>query len=358
MRVLVLTQAYPSQEKPYNLAYVHARVLHYQQAGWQIDVLSFDCQSVYTHEGVKVWPEKQLLERTQTYDMLISHAPNLRNHLRFMLRQNARWKKMVWVLHGHEVLIKQRYYPAPFAYERRASAVRRLLDRSYDELKVRLLAILMQRWISQKRLQLICVSEWMRQAMLDCVPISEKLIAPVTHIVSNPIHPVFIEQTYKSAELWADYVTIRPLDEPKYAVDIVVELARQNPELRFDVYGRGQYFLQYPPPPNLRWQERFFTQTELPELLNHYRGALMPTRLDAQGVMNCELASYGMRLVTSDLPICKEMLGEFPGVSFFDLSDLKIDLNQALLAPAVPNKHRFSDESTIDVEICVIESAL
>lgn len=357
MRVLVLTQAYPSETQPYNLAYVHARVLRYLQAGWQVSVLSFSCTEAYQHEGVTVLPERELLARGQRYDVLISHAPNLRNHVRFMQQQQRRWRRMVWVIHGHEVLIKQNYYPAPFAYDRRATAPMRLLDRSYDELKVRLLARLMRSWIQQQKLSLICVSEWMKQALLESVPIDPQLLDPVTTIAPNPIHPGFLKRSYTPADILADYVTIRPLDEPKYAVDVVAELATRNPQLRFDVYGRGHYFEHFPPPHNLHWQERFFTQAELPDLLNHYRGALMPTRLDAQGVMNCEIASYGMPLVTNDLPVCVEMLSDFPCVSFFNLENPQVDLFAALNLPIQPNKQRFSDENTIGVEIRAIEAS-
>ena len=42
----------------------------------------------------------------------------------------------------------------------------------------------------------------------------------------------------------------------------------------------------------------------------------MPTRRDTQGVMSCELVTYGIPLITSDLPVCREIFGKIPTVAF------------------------------------------
>jgi hypothetical protein len=44
----------------------------------------------------------------------------------------------------------------------------------------------------------------------------------------------------------------------------------------------------------------------------------MPTKLDAQGVMMCEMAYYGIPILVSDLPVCREMLNDFDNVKFID----------------------------------------
>ena len=43
-------------------------------------------------------------------------------------------------------------------------------------------------------------------------------------------------------------------------------------------------------------------------ILNSAKCALMPTRTDAQGVMMCEMVAFGMPLITSDIPVCHEVL--------------------------------------------------
>lgn len=355
MRVIVLTQAYPSVEKPYNLAYVHTRVLEYQKVCTELRVLSFDCPQRYEYQGVMVSSEKDIT--LQSYDVLVSHAPNLRNHIRWILQHKAYWKKMVWVIHGHEVLIKQKYYPPAYPWLKKQSLVFSLLDYSYDLFKVRVLAYLIQKWLKQKSLHLIFVSQWMQQAFLECVSIRPDLIKRCSSIVPNSLHPVFRQKKWTLSEPLADFVTIRPLDSSKYAIDVVLKLALRWPNLKFDIYGEGNYFKHNALPANVRHIARFLPQTELPELLNHYRAALLPTRLDAQGVMSCEIASYGMPLLTSDLPICREMLSLFPQVAFFSMETLDIDLPAFLTRSTqrlIEFPDMFSDRDTIHKEIKII----
>ena len=52
--------------------------------------------------------------------------------------------------------------------------------------------------------------------------------------------------------------------------------------------------------------------------VNHARCALMLTRRDTQGVMSCELVTYGIPLITSDLPVCREIFEKIPSVAFMN----------------------------------------
>lgn len=358
MHMLVLVQGYPSASRPYNLAYVHARVLAYRQAGFDVTVLSFGANECYVHEGIQVETEASV-SRQIVFDVCVSHAPNLRNHLRWMWRYQHIWKKTIWVLHGHEVLIKQNYYPAPYRWDKRLNPFYRWADKTYDRMKVQVLARAIRHWLKQQKLHLIFVSDWMRQSFLDCVPIEPSVIDGHFTIAPNPIHPTFLTHRWNPQKIRADFVTIRPLDEPKYALDVVIELAKGHPDLRFDIFGQGRYFQFNPPPANVHWQNHFWTQEELPEILNHYRAALMPTRLDAQGVMNCEMAMLGMPVLTTDLPICREMLGAFPRVGFFSLEHLEqVKLLDFLTYIAVQEPGpltRFSNSQTIEREILAIQ---
>ncbi|MGE3724316.1 MAG: glycosyltransferase [Candidatus Sericytochromatia bacterium] len=358
MRVLVLVQAYPSQQKPYNQAYVHARVLHYLKQGWQIDVLSFACKEKYTFEGVQIWPQSALKKGSRPYDVWVSHAPNLRNHLRLILQWRKYWQRLVWVVHGHEVLIKHNYYPAPYPWLPQPSWLKQSADRAYDTLKVQILARFLEHYLPKQKLHLIFVSHWMKTAFETCVPLSSPLTPSQFSIIANPVHPLFLENTWAPPLLpAADFVTIRPLDEPKYAVDLVYQLAQNNPNIQFHLYGQGRFFQYHPPLPNLTWFDRFCTQAELPSLLANYRAALMPTRLDAQGVMVCEMATLGIPVLTSDLPICREMLKDFPRTGFF--SQVENTDIQAFLDRSQPERGhflRFSAPETVAKEIQVIAS--
>lgn len=62
-------------------------------------------------------------------------------------------------------------------------------------------------------------------------------------------------------------------------------------------------------------------------MLNSYKYALMPTRLDAQGVMMCEMAVYGIPTIVSDIAVCHEMLDSYPNVLFIDNNRFDCRLN-------------------------------
>ena len=123
---------------------------------------------------------------------------------------------------------------------------------------------------------------------------------------------------HQVVEPLGDFVTIRPLDGSKYAVDIVAKCAEQNPDHSFHIYGEGSYFKQCPPPANLVHFDRFVKQEEMAELLDRYKGALMPSRTDSHGVTMCEMAVTGIPLLVSDTEVSREVLAGFPNVEFID----------------------------------------
>lgn len=54
----------------------------------------------------------------------------------------------------------------------------------------------------------------------------------------------------------------------------------------------------------------------------------MLTRRDTQGVMSCELVTYGIPLITSDLPVCHEIFGDLINVSYISNDIDKVDLRE------------------------------
>lgn len=330
MKILVLAEQYV-KGNDYSLLYAHTRNLEYLKRGRSVVVLNFKEMNQYEVDGLEVFGEKELLNKfsLQDFDLVISHAPNLKNHFRFILKNLKSIKRLVLFIHGHEVLIKSKYYPEPFYYQKRRIAHKVVHD-VYDHFKVLTWKLLLKFLVKKINLHLIFVSKWMEEEFYRCVRINRKVLVDRTSIVHNAVNPVFLEKQYiPQTPFRSDFVSIRPFDNPKYCVDLIWRLAKENPKYSFTLYGKGEFFDHYQKPTNLYVEETYLKHEEIPEVLNRHRAALMLTRLDAQGVMACEMAVYGIPLVTSDIPLKRDLLGKAENVVFMknDLSTPLESLN-------------------------------
>lgn len=335
-RLLILTEDYPSNGRPYAMSYVHSRSTQYLENSVSFEVGSFRCKEAYQFEEVQVNPVA--LDNLNRADIIFSHAPNIRNHFRYLWHIEG--KTIVFFFHGHEVL-RSIDYPAPFPWRKNKwSEVKAI----YDTGKLLVLPNVFSALSRKNDVRFIFVSEWMKTQFFKNIRLKHSVLRCC--VIPNSAHPIFIKNNYHPETLKRDIVTIRPLDDSKYAIDLVIQNAVENPELSFDIYGKGDFFRHNSLPNNVRWIDRFVPQSELPNVLNRYGMALMPTRYDAQGVLACEMATFGMPIVTSDLPICREMLGEFANVRF--INNLQIGMTK--LAKIMPTskvsmptstKHKF-----------------
>lgn len=360
MGVLVLVQSYPSENNKYAMNYVHTRNLEYVKNGVNVDVLSFSANKSYEYEGITVYTKEEYVQKkqNQSIDLAISHAPNLRNHIRFLRQHDNKIKNILMFIHGHEVMKMSKYYPRSYSFVKSSTMKQKVRD-LYDVYKLQTLKKFITNKFAENKLEFIFVSNWMKDVFLENIPIDPAVLDKNSYVIPNSMNTVFLEKKYDLKDAKADFVTIRPLDNSKYAIDLVVELARKHPDLSFHIYGKGDYFKYNDKPKNLEVFQEFFSPNALADLFNHYRCALLPTRLDAQGVMMCEAATYGIPLVTSDLPICLEMLDSFENVFFFNNNELNIDLNEVLNKIKLQqeiNKEKFSSLNTVQKEIEVIKS--
>lgn len=116
-----------------------------------------------------------------------------------------------------------------------------------------------------------------------------------------------------------DFITIRNnMDSSTYCIDLICKIAENNPNYSFLVIGRGNFFKNKNKPNNITWIDEYLSHKDILNYVNHARCALMLTRRDTQGVMSCELVTYGIPLITSDLPVCREIFGKIPSVAFMN----------------------------------------
>ena len=297
------------------MAFVHTRNKLYVENGVQVTNLSFRCLKEYHLDGVRVIPFGQYKREQSDYDLLISHAPNLKHHYLFLKRYGECFPHFIFFFHGHEVLMRSKVYSPPFEYASKSRAALAAND-IYDRFKLRVLHLFFL-GVLQKS-EFVFVSKWMYQEFLKWVDIAEEQIKGRSHVIYNCIAEEFEKNYYnKVTDKEYDFITIRNnIDGSKYCVDIVNRAAYENPEKTFLLIGKGEYFNHYKKAENLIWLPKELSHDEIIKQLQKARCAFMPTRTDAQGVMACEIASFGIPLITSDIPVCHEVFNTFPNVTF------------------------------------------
>jgi len=104
MEVFVLATDYPDNTGKVTLMYIHSRNLYYTSQGIHVTVLNFAAQESYVYQGITVITLQDYVKNNLRYDVLICHAPNIRNHYFFFLRYGNRFPRFIFFFHGHEVL--------------------------------------------------------------------------------------------------------------------------------------------------------------------------------------------------------------------------------------------------------------
>lgn len=347
-------QDYPNNDGGVKLMYVHTRNLQYVNNKVDVTVLNFSCSNEYIYEGIKVIPYSYYLSNKDTYDIAIVHAANLRNHYRFLKKHGEDFPRFIFFFHGHEVLSINHDYSKPFAFKRK-NFMRNTAQDAYDKYKF---------WVWRRyykkniyKSDYIFVSNWMKEKFFSNLKLSESLFGDRLHITYNNVGLTFEKNRYDdSIEKKYDFITIRAnLDDSKYGVDIVNRLALYTPTAKFLVIGKGELFNHIKKAQNLSWINKTLNHADMLSVLNSAKYALMPTRTDAQGLMMCEMAAFGIPVITSNIPVCHEVFDKFENAFFIDNNNYEANLKEYLRKPSKCRKHnRFYLENTIRKELEVI----
>lgn len=315
MKMLIIATNYPSPIVGIGLMYIHTRNLYYIKNGIDVTVLNFSTQESYKWDGIPVISLQEYYEKSKQYDILVSHAPNLRNHYRFIQKNEKAFRHIVFFFHGHEVLYRSKAYSKPYPYMKQ-NAIRTLADNLYDSFKLQVWHKYLPKLADKS--SYVFVSKWMLDEFKKWVKLDEDQLLNHITITYNSIGESFETLKYdRSSEKKYDFVTIRGyLDGSKYAVDIVCRLAEACPQYKFLLIGKGKFFDYHEKPDNLIWKEEYCSHEQIIIYLNESKCALMPTRTDAQGLMACEMATFGIPVITSDIPVCHEIFDDFKNVRF------------------------------------------
>lgn len=361
-KILVLVADYPNNQGGVALMYVHTRNKYYIQHNIDVTVLNFSTTINYIYEGIQVISLEAYKAQNIQYDVLVLHAPNLRNHYKFLLRYEKKFSHLVFFFHGHEVMRLNQAYPKPYAYTHN-SWIKIILQDIYDILKL-------QVWHAYlptvaKKSDYIFVSEWFYHEVQKYVRLSSEDLQGRIHIINNSVGEIFEKQNYNYlGKTKYDFISIRSyMDGSKYCVDIITEFAKKYPKYNFLLIGKGNFYQHNHKPENIIWIDKYLNHQEILKYINQSSCALLPTRLDAQGVMMCEFATYGIPVITSDLEVCKEVVGDMlnvrlihnEAVNKIDLEDIYKDL---LMHEPYPKSKKFSYINTVQKEEAIIKSNL
>ncbi len=307
---LILVTQYPSETSS-SMQYVHTRALSYKASGLRGAVYCCSERGERIFEGIEVYGKSMPVPAAKC---LIVHAPNIRQHYFFIKRYGEKFPHLVLFFHGHEALNINQEYPAPYEYVAKRGPLRVHIQDLYDSLKFKLLRNLVNQ--NKEKISLVYVSEWMKKKVHANLHLNNAEVRE--YIIPNSIHPIF-ESFHFKAPVHAEYdfFTARgSIDNAKYGIDIIRDMAIKNPSQRFLLVGSGYYFNHYSKPDNLDYENRTLKPQEIPTYMERASCALLPTRLDAQGVLACEIASTGMPLITSDIDICKMVFSNFNNVAY------------------------------------------
>lgn len=358
MKVLVLAEKYSTKEVV-SQAFIHTRNCEYIKNGIKVDVISFASKASYELDGINVFSLEEFNQqkKLKEYDIVISHAPNIRNHAKFINRNKNKMNKIVFFFHGHEVLRTKEIYPKPYDFVKDSSFIKRTVKSIYDNIKILYMSKFLNKLINISTF--VFVSEWMYNQFKKNIKISEDKYKDRSHIIYNSMGEIFLNNNYdEKSEKEYDFITIRNmLDVSKYCIDVVNNIAKNNPNYKFLVIGKGEFFKHNTAPSNLAYELKNLTHKEIVEYLNNSKCALMPTRADAQGVMMCEMATFGIPVITSDIPVCKQVLGDVKNIAFINNDDTNINLANIInkFEKSKEKCTKFSFDNTILKEIKLLE---
>lgn len=362
MNLLILTMDYPRPDGTHERMFVHVRDLYYKKQGLDVTVLNFACNYDYKIDGIRVITLSTYKSLNEHFDIVVSHAANLRNHYRFLVSNDKKFDKLVFFFHGHEVLYLNEVYPKPYDYMKKNILRNGIAQDAYDWLKINIWKNYFKR-VAEKT-QFVFVSHWILSQFKKNTGLSESDLKGHVHIINNSIGAAFETGVWNyAAEKKYDFITIRSImDGSKYGVDLVVKLAKENPTEKFLLIGRGKYFEYNSKPENIEWIGRTMNHEEMFSYLDASKCGLLLTREDTQGVMTCEFAAYGIPVITSDIEVCHEFFDAMPNVALIDNDDKKVDIckikNQLWEGVPYRKDTTYFGENTISKEVRMYQSMM
>ncbi|MGV3243625.1 glycosyltransferase family 4 protein [Staphylococcus sp. 11261D007BR] len=302
MDYLLITNAYPNQNKIYANAFIHRRVKEYIARGLNITIVVFTTKIKRDemYDGVKIMymDEAQLYNHLLhfQYDKLLFHFIN-HKMFKAVERLDRKPNIVVW-LHGFEA---ENWYTRYYNYLSSAKALKEQLrkkDEHYPYQKA-FLKNLMER--TDMKVQFVYVSKGLKEYYVDpYVGVEPREYYIIPNIIDENLFPY----RQKTKEDRFHILSIRPFTAKNYANDLTVrviqELSKKRyfKNLTFSIYGDGPLFEKITEPikklKNVYLHKMFVPQHEISDIHAKHGIYLGPSRHDSQGVSLNEAMSSGL----------------------------------------------------------------
>lgn len=318
MRLLVVTNTYPSEDALYRNGFVHRRVVAYQQLGHDVVVFSnsphHDSVRWYEFDGVKIM-EGRTVDLTsfineETFDAILMHfvAPQ---RIQAIADAEFSGPVLVW-LHGFEAEAWHRRW---YSFIDSSASIRKVLQERSSRFDEQLGALSRLATEATLNASFVTVSEWFKNYRVE--PDIGHELADCA-VIPNFIDPDLFPYHSKLPSDRLRILSIRPFASRKYANDLTAEaieiLSDKEffDELEFTICGEGRLFETETQAlrkfDNVTLHNKFFTQHEIAELHRQHGIFLAPTRLDSQGVSMCEAMSSGLVAISTNIAAIPEFI--------------------------------------------------
>lgn len=311
-RILVICNAYPSDDALYRNGFIHRRVRGYIEDGLAVDIFyqhepaSEPYRYVYDGVSVTVGNSTALYHYlgSHKYDAFLVHFPEP-TRVEPLIQRRIREPIIVWI-HGFEA---EAWYRRWFNFIDSPDELRNILKKkdlyytNQNEFLKRLTTT------TDLNIFFVNVSHWFQTYIVEPdtgAVFHEDNAAVIPNLVDEFIFPYRAKNPEKRKRI----LSIRPFASRKYANDLsikaILELAKRPyfEDLEFTICGEGRLFEDITNEidgfSNVEIRREFFTQEEVSLLHAEHGVFLCPTRFDSQGVSMCEAMSSGLVAISSN----------------------------------------------------------
>ena len=317
-KLLVICNAYPSEQALYRNGFIHRRVKAYKEAGLDVEVFynHEPVQQAYEYEfdGVRVTVGNEgaleLHVASNDFDGYLIHFAEPQR-IRPLQKLNVKKPVIVWV-HGFEA---EAWYRRWFNFINTSEGIKAALEKK-DTYYLKQNAFFHD-LMTEERLNVsfVNVSKWFQKYVVEPDNGAEfRNSTVIPNLVDEEVFPYREKEDNKRFKI----LSIRPFASLKYANDqtvgAILELSKRPyfKALSFTICGSGPMFNQTVEPlrqfDNVKLENRFFTQEEIRDLHAEHGIFLSPTRFDSQGVSMCEASSSGLVTISSEVAAVPEFI--------------------------------------------------